>query len=68
MLAAIFTEFLGILDELVGLDHGRIVLVFLIAVEPGQDELDRFLVRAYELLTRRRRKIAILGERGTAAV
>jgi hypothetical protein len=44
MVRTVLTELLGIIDKLVHLDDRRIVLVFLVAVEPRQDDPDRFFV------------------------
>src|ERR1700722_393143 len=44
MARAVFAQFLGIVDERIGVDDWWIVLVFVVSVEPGQDDPDRFLV------------------------
>ena len=44
MRRAILAELLGVVDELVGVDDRRIVLVFVVAVEPGEDHADSSLL------------------------
>jgi hypothetical protein len=67
MIATIFAEFFGVIDELIGLDHRRIVLVFVVAVEPRQNDPDRFLVGGLKLLSSQSRQVDIVGEYGRTA-
>ena len=60
---AILAELLGVCDELAGIDGGRIVLVRVIAVEPGEDHTDIFLARRHEILARPGRQIDLVGKR-----
>src|ERR1700704_220613 len=65
---AIFAELLGVGDEFFRIDDGRIFLVFVVAVKPGQDDLDLVLVGCLELLARSGREIDDGGRgRGTKA-
>ena len=50
MLGAVLAELLGLDDEGGGIDHRRLVLLFVIAVEPGQDDADILLARRQKLL------------------
>jgi len=50
MRGAVLAEFFGVGDKRFGVDHRRLVLLFVIAVEPGQDDADVFLGRRQELL------------------
>jgi hypothetical protein len=60
----VLAKLFGIIDELIGLDHRRIVLIFVIAIEPGQDELDRFVVGVLKLAARQGEEIDIVRECG----
>jgi hypothetical protein len=48
--AAIFAELLGVGNEFVGVDDRRVFLVFVVAVEPGQDDLDSSGLLAWNCL------------------
>src|SRR5271170_776713 len=62
MRGAILAELPGIGDELGGVDHRRIVLVLVVAVEPGQDHADVVLRRRLELVAGPGRKIDVVGD------
>src|SRR3984885_15870571 len=64
---AILAELFGVIDKGIGLDDRRIVLVFVIAVEPGQDDFDGFLVGGLEFFAGPGRQIDVFGESGRAA-
>src|SRR5262249_40060251 len=58
---AIVAELLGVGEVLVRIDDRRIVVVFVISVEPGEEDVHRILVLAEEGLTIHRREIPLLG-------
>src|SRR5262245_26150572 len=54
---AIRVEFLQVGDQLIGIKYYRVVLVFVVAVKPSQDNSDFVSVRGQKLLTSHHRQI-----------
>src|SRR5580704_1989850 len=62
MRGAVFAELFRLCHQLIGIDQRRLVLLFVIAVEPGEDNADVFLARVHEFVAAPRREVDILGE------
>src|SRR5205807_5417064 len=62
--AAVIAELLGVGEVFGRVDDRRIVLFFVIGVEPGEEDVHRILVLAEEGLAVHRREVPLLGVRG----
>src|SRR5580692_10582362 len=67
MLGAVLAELFGLGHQFVGVDHRRLVLFLVVAVEPSQDHTDVLLARREELPAGPCRQVDIFRPRGTAA-